>query len=410
MITLKNRHLRRGAKVLLDSASVTLNPGEKVGLVGRNGAGKSSLFALLNGTLHEDGGDFACPRSGAWRQVAQDMPETDAGAPPTSCSTATPRLLAAQAEVTAAEASDDGDRMAPRLHGPARRRRARRAGARAGADPRPGLQDHRTRQPGQQLLRRLAHAPAAGARADVPVRPAAARRADQPPGPGRAGLAGSLAQALRRHADRDQPRPRVPRRGDQRHAAHRQPPSSRATAATTARSRTCAPSRWSCSSRPSPSSRTRSPTCRSSSTASRPRPARPSRRKAASRRWSAWRRSRRCWPRPTSASSSRSRPTCPTRCWRSATRASAIRRAGGAPDGTPPTVIVRNVSRSVLAGQRIGILGANGQGKSTLVKTIARDLRALGGEHHRRQGPEHRLLRAAGTRRAAPAGQRRWST
>jgi ATP-binding cassette subfamily F protein 3 len=51
-----------------------------------------------------------------------------------------------------------------------------------------------------------------------------------------------------------------------------------------------------------------------------------------------------------------------------------------APAGTPPTVIVQNVSRSVLAGQRIGILGANGQGKSTLVKTIARDLAALGGE------------------------------
>jgi ATP-binding cassette subfamily F protein 3 len=41
---------------------------------------------------------------------------------------------------------------------------------------------------------------------------------------------------------------------------------------------------------------------------------------------------------------------------------------------------VRNVSKSVLAGQRIGILGANGQGKSTLVKTVARDLAAIGGE------------------------------
>jgi ATP-binding cassette subfamily F protein 3 len=51
-----------------------------------------------------------------------------------------------------------------------------------------------------------------------------------------------------------------------------------------------------------------------------------------------------------------------------------------APEGTPPTVIVQNVSRSVLAGQRIGILGANGQGKSTLVKTVARDLAAIGGE------------------------------
>jgi ATP-binding cassette subfamily F protein 3 len=51
-----------------------------------------------------------------------------------------------------------------------------------------------------------------------------------------------------------------------------------------------------------------------------------------------------------------------------------------APEGTPHTVIVRNVSKSVLAGQRIGILGANGQGKSTLVKTVARDLAAIGGE------------------------------
>jgi ATP-binding cassette subfamily F protein 3 len=45
-----------------------------------------------------------------------------------------------------------------------------------------------------------------------------------------------------------------------------------------------------------------------------------------------------------------------------------------------PIIIVRNVSKSVLAGQRIGILGANGQGKSTVVKTIARDLAALGGQ------------------------------
>ena len=51
-----------------------------------------------------------------------------------------------------------------------------------------------------------------------------------------------------------------------------------------------------------------------------------------------------------------------------------------APAGTPPTVIVRNINKSVLAGQRIGILGANGQGKSTVVKTIARDLAAIEGE------------------------------
>jgi ATP-binding cassette, subfamily F, member 3 len=54
--------------------------------------------------------------------------------------------------------------------------------------------------------------------------------------------------------------------------------------------------------------------------------------------------------------------------------------AEDAPAGTLPTVIVQNVNRSVLAGQRIGILGANGQGKSTLVKTVARALKPTAGE------------------------------
>lgn len=80
MITLKNVVLRRSSKVLLDGASVTINPGEKVGLVGRNGAGKSTLFALFNGTLHEDGGDFSRPKQWRLAQVAQNMPETEESA------------------------------------------------------------------------------------------------------------------------------------------------------------------------------------------------------------------------------------------------------------------------------------------------------------------------------------------
>jgi ATP-binding cassette subfamily F protein 3 len=80
MITLKNVVLRRSAKKLLDGATVNLNPGEKIGLVGRNGAGKSTLFALFNGTLHEDGGDFYVPKQWRMAQVAQDMPETDESA------------------------------------------------------------------------------------------------------------------------------------------------------------------------------------------------------------------------------------------------------------------------------------------------------------------------------------------
>ncbi|MGK6306449.1 ABC-F family ATP-binding cassette domain-containing protein [Variovorax sp. DT-64] len=80
MITLRNVILRRSAKVLLNGANVTINPGEKVGLVGRNGAGKSTLFALFNGTLHEDGGDFSVPPSWRLAQVAQNMPETEESA------------------------------------------------------------------------------------------------------------------------------------------------------------------------------------------------------------------------------------------------------------------------------------------------------------------------------------------
>jgi len=111
MITLKNVVLRRGAKVILDSASVSLNPGENIGLVGRNGAGKSSLFAMLNGGLHEDAGEFFIPAQWRMAQVAQDMPETEQSAT-SYVIEGDVVLLAAQTEVTDSEASGDGDRMA----------------------------------------------------------------------------------------------------------------------------------------------------------------------------------------------------------------------------------------------------------------------------------------------------------
>ncbi|CAE6777983.1 ABC-F family ATP-binding cassette domain-containing protein [Paraburkholderia haematera] len=111
MISVRNVTLRRGVNVVLDGASVTFAPGEKIGLVGRNGAGKSSFFGLLNGTLHEDGGEFSIPAAWKMGQVAQDMPETEQGATDFVVEGDT-ILLAAQAEVTAAEASDDGMRMA----------------------------------------------------------------------------------------------------------------------------------------------------------------------------------------------------------------------------------------------------------------------------------------------------------
>ncbi|MEO8249710.1 MAG: ATP-binding cassette domain-containing protein [Burkholderiales bacterium] len=111
MILLKNVLLRRGAKLLLDRASAVINPGEKVGLVGRNGAGKSTLFALLSGHLHEDGGDFSVPAHWRMAQVAQEMPETDQGATDFVIE-GDAALVHAQDEVAQAEASGDGERMA----------------------------------------------------------------------------------------------------------------------------------------------------------------------------------------------------------------------------------------------------------------------------------------------------------
>ena len=107
MIQLQNLTLRRGAKVLLDGASITIHPGEKVGLVGRNGAGKSTLFALLNGSLHEDGGDFSMPGSWQIAQGAQHMPETTESATDFVLS-GDERLSRLREQLSEAEQSGDG--------------------------------------------------------------------------------------------------------------------------------------------------------------------------------------------------------------------------------------------------------------------------------------------------------------
>jgi len=111
MITLKNVVLRRGTKVVLDDASVTLQPGEKIGLVGRNGAGKSSLFALLTDRLQSDRGDVEIPRHWTMAEVAQNMPETEMPATEFVLEGDT-RLMAARLALEAAEAAEDGHAMA----------------------------------------------------------------------------------------------------------------------------------------------------------------------------------------------------------------------------------------------------------------------------------------------------------
>jgi ATP-binding cassette, subfamily F, member 3 len=111
MITVRNVTLRRGAKVVLQGTNFSLNPGENAGLVGRNGAGKSSLFALLAGRLHADTGDVEMPPRWRLGEVAQQMPETEEGATDFVLDGDAP-LVAAMQALAAAEAAHDGHAMA----------------------------------------------------------------------------------------------------------------------------------------------------------------------------------------------------------------------------------------------------------------------------------------------------------
>ena len=107
MLQFKNITLRRGTKLVLDDTSFTLQPGEKASLVGRNGAGKSSLFALLTDRLHPDAGDIEMPPRWRIAEVAQNMPETETGATEFVLEGDAP-LMAARTALAQAEASGDG--------------------------------------------------------------------------------------------------------------------------------------------------------------------------------------------------------------------------------------------------------------------------------------------------------------
>jgi len=74
LIQFKQLTLARGLKVLIQGASLQLHPGHKVGLTGANGAGKSSLFALLRGEMQLESGDLEMPASWVTAHVAQETP------------------------------------------------------------------------------------------------------------------------------------------------------------------------------------------------------------------------------------------------------------------------------------------------------------------------------------------------
>ncbi|WP_226563738.1 ABC transporter ATP-binding protein [Shewanella chilikensis] len=115
MITISDAQLIRGTKTLLDEASLTIYPGHKVGLVGANGTGKSSLLALILGQLHLDKGEISVPSQWRIATVAQETPALEV--------TALEYVLDGDREfreletqLAKAEAEDNGHRIAE-LHG-----------------------------------------------------------------------------------------------------------------------------------------------------------------------------------------------------------------------------------------------------------------------------------------------------
>ena len=107
MITFRNIELRRGSRTLLSGVNLVINPGEKIGLVGRNGAGKSTFFALLTGDLQEEKGEVEIPEHWRLAQVEQHMPETALSASQYVLESDA-ALQEASLALSAAEASNDG--------------------------------------------------------------------------------------------------------------------------------------------------------------------------------------------------------------------------------------------------------------------------------------------------------------
>jgi ATP-binding cassette subfamily F protein 3 len=130
MITITNLRLQRGQKVLLESANARVDIGQRVGVIGRNGTGKSSLFALLRGELHGDAGDVSIPSNWVIAHVAQEMPETEMSALDYVLE-GDEELMRLKAELKIAEEQNDGVAIA-HCHSELARIDAYSAPARAG--------------------------------------------------------------------------------------------------------------------------------------------------------------------------------------------------------------------------------------------------------------------------------------
>ncbi len=111
MITLRKLTLQRGIKVLLHQVDLMIYAGMRIGLVGANGCGKSSLFALMLGELHSEGGDLDMQAGLTIAHVAQEVPSTTQAAIE-YVTDGDAALRTIEAAIAAAEADGDGERLA----------------------------------------------------------------------------------------------------------------------------------------------------------------------------------------------------------------------------------------------------------------------------------------------------------
>ena len=106
MISFRNFALRRGERLLLSDVDLTLHAGWRVGVVGRNGTGKSSLFAALMREIEADKGDLDLPGRVRIASVAQETPSLPDAAIDFVLSGDLPVYAAIQAELMAVAAED----------------------------------------------------------------------------------------------------------------------------------------------------------------------------------------------------------------------------------------------------------------------------------------------------------------
>lgn len=80
MIRIEQLAIRRGPRLLFENSTLSIHPGQKVGITGGNGCGKSSLFALIQGEVSVDEGALKIPESWVIAHVAQETPSLDCAA------------------------------------------------------------------------------------------------------------------------------------------------------------------------------------------------------------------------------------------------------------------------------------------------------------------------------------------